>query len=170
MKEFTGEKDFIPFSYQGQYEDVEIGLYYNRFLYYDPEQGNYTQIDPIGLAGGNPTLYGYVNNTNFKIDPFGLDELYALIAKQDGWYDVMEWGKKNPVGQMFLKEGELWKIGTSKNASSRYTQKYLNSKGVEMKVLHSNVSNGTVKYHENMKIRGYEQWKGFLPPGNKCRH
>ena len=35
--EFTGEKDFIPFRYQGQYEDAEIGLYYNRFRYYDPE-------------------------------------------------------------------------------------------------------------------------------------
>ncbi|MFC9538996.1 RHS repeat domain-containing protein [Lysinibacillus sp. NPDC056959] len=31
VKEFVGEKDFIPFRYQGQYEDVEIGLYYNRF-------------------------------------------------------------------------------------------------------------------------------------------
>lgn len=39
-----------------------------------------------------------------------------------------------------------------------------------MKVLHTKVSNATVKYQENMKIRGYEQWKGFLPPGNKCRH
>ncbi|WP_354472243.1 RHS repeat-associated core domain-containing protein [Lysinibacillus parviboronicapiens] len=72
VKEFTGEQDFIPFRYQGQYEDVEIGLYYNRFRYYDPEQGNYTQIDPIGLAGGNPTLYGYVNNPNIFIDPMGL--------------------------------------------------------------------------------------------------
>lgn len=80
-------------------------MYYNRFRYYDPEQGNYTQIDPIGLAGGNPTLYAYVNNPNVKIDPFGLDDLYALIAMQDGWYDVMEWGKKNPVGQMYLKQG-----------------------------------------------------------------
>ncbi len=42
VNEFTGEKDFIPFRYQGQYEDVEIGLYYNRFRYYDLEQGNYT--------------------------------------------------------------------------------------------------------------------------------
>ncbi|MFJ7405404.1 MULTISPECIES: RHS repeat domain-containing protein [unclassified Lysinibacillus] len=57
VNEFTGEKDFIPFRYQGQYEDIEIGLYYNRFRYYDPEQGNYTQVDPIGLAGGNPTLF-----------------------------------------------------------------------------------------------------------------
>ncbi len=72
VKEFTGEKDFIPFRYQGQYEDVEIGLYYNRFRYYDPVQGNYTQIDPIGLAGGNPTLYGYVRDTNNNIDKFGL--------------------------------------------------------------------------------------------------
>ncbi|WP_157492967.1 MULTISPECIES: RHS repeat domain-containing protein [Lysinibacillus] len=72
VKEVTGEKDFIPFRYQGQYEDVEIGLYYNRFRYYDPEQGNYTQIDPIGLAGGNPTLYGYVSDTNAINDPFGL--------------------------------------------------------------------------------------------------
>ncbi|WP_201262223.1 RHS repeat domain-containing protein [Lysinibacillus mangiferihumi] len=31
VKEFTGEKDFIPFRYQGQYEDIEIGLYYNQF-------------------------------------------------------------------------------------------------------------------------------------------
>jgi len=72
VKECTGEKDFIPFRYQGQYEDVEIGLYYNRFRYYDPEQGNYTQVDPIGLAGGNPTLYGYVSNPNLQLDPLGL--------------------------------------------------------------------------------------------------
>ena len=26
---------FIPFKYQGQYEDAETGLYYNRFRYYD---------------------------------------------------------------------------------------------------------------------------------------
>uniref|UniRef100_UPI000A72CA2C RHS repeat-associated core domain-containing protein n=3 Tax=Lysinibacillus TaxID=400634 RepID=UPI000A72CA2C len=42
------------------------------FRYYDPEQGNYTQVDPIGLAGGNPTLYGYVGDTNVIIDPLGL--------------------------------------------------------------------------------------------------
>ncbi|WP_329800114.1 RHS repeat domain-containing protein [Lysinibacillus sphaericus] len=68
VKEFTGEKHFIPFRYQGQYEDIEIGLYYNRFRYYDPEQGNYTQVDPIGLADGNPTLYGYVRDTNNNIE------------------------------------------------------------------------------------------------------
>ena len=34
-----GEKNFIPFRFQGQYEDEEIGLYYNRFRYYDPQLG-----------------------------------------------------------------------------------------------------------------------------------
>ena len=69
----VGEKNFIPFRFQGQYEDEETGLYYNRFRYYDPELGQYTQQDPIGLAGGNPTLYGYVYNTLGEVDPFGLD-------------------------------------------------------------------------------------------------
>ena len=34
--------------------------------------GQYTQQDPIGLAGGNTTLYGYVHNPNWWIDPLGL--------------------------------------------------------------------------------------------------
>ncbi|WP_025004880.1 RHS repeat domain-containing protein [Porphyromonas macacae] len=36
-----------PFRYQGQYEDEETGLYYNRFRYYSPDTGNYISQDPI---------------------------------------------------------------------------------------------------------------------------
>lgn len=61
-----------PFRYQGQYQDAETGLYYNRFRYYDPEVGSYISKDPIGLAGGNPTLYGYVKDTNGWLDRLGL--------------------------------------------------------------------------------------------------
>jgi len=66
---------FVPFRYQGQYADEELDgeLYYNRHRYYDPQLGQYITQDPIGLAGGNPTLYGYVGDTNTWIDPFGLD-------------------------------------------------------------------------------------------------
>jgi len=70
VKEFTGEKDFIPFRYQGQYHDLSSGLYCNRFRYYDPDIGMYTQQNPIGLAGGNPTLYGHMANPNISIDSF----------------------------------------------------------------------------------------------------
>jgi len=66
-------KESCPFRFAGQYEDEESGLYYNRFRYYMPEEGVYSQRDPIGLAGGNPTVYGYVWNTLSELDPFGLD-------------------------------------------------------------------------------------------------
>ncbi|NAT60485.1 type IV secretion protein Rhs, partial [Pseudomonas syringae pv. actinidifoliorum] len=38
--------------FQGQYFDVETGLHYNTFRYYDPEIGRFTTQDPIGLLGG----------------------------------------------------------------------------------------------------------------------
>lgn len=79
----VGEKTFIPFRFQGQYEDEEIGLYYNRFRYYAPETGQYTQQDPIGLAGGNPTLYGYVGNTIGEVDPFGLFNIVDFTGHPD---------------------------------------------------------------------------------------
>ena len=71
--ELRGERNFIPFRFQGLYEDGETGLYYNRFRHYSPKMGNYISQDPIGLAGGNPTLYGYVSDANSWIDIFGLD-------------------------------------------------------------------------------------------------
>ena len=73
VAECHGDRTLVPFRYQGQYEDEETGLYYNRFRYYDPNTGNYLNQDPIGLAGGNPTLYGYVFDPNTQIDPLGLD-------------------------------------------------------------------------------------------------
>ena len=81
----TGEKKFVPFRFQGQYEDEETGLYYNRFRYYSPEDGCYTQQDPIGLAGGNPTIYGYVFDTLCELDPFGLDRMPSWMPTRQGW-------------------------------------------------------------------------------------
>ena len=68
----NNNSSFIPFKYQGQYEDVETGLYYNRFRYYEPNIGTYISQDPIGLVGGNPTLYAYVGSPNNWYDIFGL--------------------------------------------------------------------------------------------------
>lgn len=62
VMECRGDRSLVPFRYQGQYEDAETGLYYNRFRYYSPEMGMYISSDLIGLAGNNPTLYGYVGD------------------------------------------------------------------------------------------------------------
>ena len=67
----AGDSSFIPFLYQGQYYDEEIGLAYNRFRYYSPESGTYISQDPIRLAGGL-AFYGYVMDCNGWIDPWGL--------------------------------------------------------------------------------------------------
>jgi RHS repeat-associated protein len=63
-----------PLRFQGQYDDGETGLFYNRFRYYDAAAGLYISADPIGLDGGL-RLFGYVPNTTGWIDPFGLARL-----------------------------------------------------------------------------------------------
>ena len=72
LRNLRGDREFIPFRQLGQYEDAQTGLYYNRFRYYDPNIGNYISQAPIGQAGNNPTLYGYVYDVNTEIDIFGL--------------------------------------------------------------------------------------------------
>jgi RHS repeat-associated protein len=57
--------------YPGQYEDSEIGIHYNRFRYYDPSSGQYTQQDPIGLMGGEQ-LSQYVADPVKWVDVLGL--------------------------------------------------------------------------------------------------
>jgi RHS repeat-associated protein len=57
--------------FQGQYEDHEVRLYYNRFRYYAPDLGRYITQDPIGFAGGINS-YTYVPNPITWIDPLGL--------------------------------------------------------------------------------------------------
>ena len=66
-----GELTDQSIRFQGQWHDVETGLHYNRFRYYDPEVGRFIHQDPIGLLGGF-NLYQYAPNPLGWIDPFGL--------------------------------------------------------------------------------------------------
>ncbi|WP_413470026.1 RHS repeat domain-containing protein, partial [Pseudomonas syringae] len=69
--------------FQGQYFDVETGLHYNTFRYYDPEIGRFITQDPIGLSGGD-NLYQYAPNPNGWVDPFGLCKSSSGGAKGTG--------------------------------------------------------------------------------------
>jgi len=75
-----GNRARNPIRFQGQYEDEEVGLYYNRFRYYDPLSGQYTQQDPIGLNGGTSLLSQFVNDPVQWIDPLGLSPLDGFDA------------------------------------------------------------------------------------------
>jgi RHS repeat-associated protein len=60
-------------AYTGQVQDGETGLYYCNARYYDPAQGRFLSVDPMGFAAGDTNLYRYVGNDAIgKTDPSGL--------------------------------------------------------------------------------------------------
>jgi RHS repeat-associated protein len=77
----TGSSWHCPFRWPGQYEDEETGLYYNRFRYYDPESGQYTSQDPIGLLGG-AMLTAYVTDPLIGTDLLGLSSDFDSLMNE----------------------------------------------------------------------------------------
>ena len=63
----------IPFGFAGGLHDKDTNLIRFGYRDFDPETGRWTARDPIGFAGGDTNLYGYVASdpVNF-VDPTGL--------------------------------------------------------------------------------------------------
>ena len=76
-----------PFRYQGQYEDSETGLYYNRFRYYDPSTGAYISQDPIGLAGKQDKKISKMNNRIVYRDA---ENKYYAFDTQHGRFEYLD--------------------------------------------------------------------------------
>jgi RHS repeat-associated protein len=81
---------FQPFGFAGGLYDRDTGLVRFGARDYDAETGRWTVKDPIGFAGGDSNLYGYVVNDPINwIDPLGLEPSYIErvisgdIAKQN---------------------------------------------------------------------------------------
>jgi RHS repeat-associated protein len=64
---------FLPFGFAGGLYDRDTGLVRFGTRDYDPEIGRWTVKDPIGFAGGDTNLYGYVVN-----DPVGFADHSGL--------------------------------------------------------------------------------------------
>ena len=94
-----------PFRYQGQYEDAETGLYYNRFRYYDPNAGSYISQDPIGLVGGNPTLYAYIKDVNKHNDILGLNPTITVLGHYPEYIDLA----KKTNARVFSLPDNVWR-------------------------------------------------------------
>jgi RHS repeat-associated protein len=70
----------VPFGFAGGLSDRDTGLVRFGYRDYDPNTGRWTAKDPIGFAGGDTDLYGYVANDPVNwIDP---DGLYKFLIKQ----------------------------------------------------------------------------------------
>jgi RHS repeat-associated protein len=69
-----------PFAYEGQYEDEETGLHYNRYRYYDPDTGRFLSPDPAGIEDGSRNLYAYGRNPIGWVDPAGLQHQLCVEA------------------------------------------------------------------------------------------
>ena len=75
---------FVSYGFTGREWDQEIGLYFYRARYYDPEVGRFVGKDPIGFAGGDVNLYRYANANPVNLtDPMGLYSDCELLEDQE---------------------------------------------------------------------------------------
>jgi hypothetical protein len=98
-----------------------------------------------------------------------LFEQYSLRAAKDGMYPLMKRGFKEPIGEIFLKEGEVWKFGQTTKGAARYSATWLEDTGLVFKAEVKTPSYKNVLQIERQRIVEYEQIFGKLPPGNKIR-
>lgn len=141
------------------------------------------------LAGVEPTPYGEILMgvaTTLAIAYYGpeltdklakeLDNLakkasgpqgvvYALVAKQDGEYNVYTSGYSLPTSTTSLKKGQIWKYGET-TSHERYDAAYLRSEGVDMVILKPG-NQVEIKMMEKLLIYGHFMTNGSLPAGNK---
>jgi len=87
----------FPSRYQftGREYDSSSGLQYSRARFYDPKLGRFISEDPIGFAGGDVNLYGYVyNNPQNLTDPSGnapiLPVVYVVFEVCSTGYDIYD--------------------------------------------------------------------------------
>ncbi|MCD8455096.1 hypothetical protein LNJ08_11915 [Tenacibaculum finnmarkense genomovar ulcerans] len=141
-----GDNSSCPFLFQGQYYDAEIELAYNRFRYYDPEDGRYISVDPIGLLSGEFAFYGYVTNPNAWVDVFGLvtHSVYALKRKGEVVYigitmrDPKKRKQEHKNGSKKVKKKDFDEMVVIAEVDS-----YRGSRDIEGSALHQAHENGT---------------------------
>ncbi|MDD3145057.1 MAG: hypothetical protein PHV23_03005 [Candidatus Gracilibacteria bacterium] len=92
--------------YTGREYDSEIGLYYNRARYYNPELGRFISRDPIDIYD-DVNLYGYVKNNSVNAkDPTGLKSK-SFIAENEGnaWFFESQNGIHTGHAAMYFING-----------------------------------------------------------------
>ncbi|HRI06473.1 MAG TPA: RHS repeat-associated core domain-containing protein, partial [Nannocystaceae bacterium] len=157
-----------PIRFQGQYEDPETGLYYNRFRYYDPTTALYLTPDPIGLLGGlQPTAY--VHNPNTWFDPLGLHLNTNSATGNFGVYEILVNGSLYKYGKTDLnRTTKTTGLPTRLHQQDRQLKKIYGEDNVISQVIKEDLpSTKDAKAFETMKLQEYFDTTGHVPEGNK---
>ena len=93
----------IPIGFAGAFGVLREpnGLYYMNARFYDPAIGRFLSEDPLGLGGGDLTLYSYAgNNPVVFVDPSGLCRTSGLspltsYRKEIAGLSAGAWGTSN---------------------------------------------------------------------------
>jgi uncharacterized protein RhaS with RHS repeats len=90
--------------------EVETGLCYNTFRYYDPDIGRFISEDPIGLLGGT-NLYEFAPNTDAWVDPWGWKSKDGYHGKKPGYENPGHHDTKGGKGKIpFRGRGDATSI------------------------------------------------------------
>jgi len=115
--------EICPFRFQGQYFDVETGIVYNRYRYFDAGTSSFLSVDPIGLAGG-VNLYGNGENVWGWGDGVGLSCNKSNVT-EEGTTRVGRWMGKteheamvNSGNVIESKLGGVTSVTTPPNATA----------------------------------------------------
>ena len=104
-----------PLRFQGQYWDIETGLHYNRYRYYDPLVGRFIGKDPIAFLGGL-NFYTYGPNPIGFIDPLGLVEKPPAQGSESNPFATSRGARRQSMREIQLPTSQQ-PISQSRNQS-----------------------------------------------------
>jgi RHS repeat-associated protein len=149
-------RSHIDFKYQGQYEDSETGLYYNRFRYYSPESGTYISQDPIRLEGGMPNMYSYVVNLNSLTDPLGL---MAIVTIPIAGATPEPGGRQTGINRAWGQERDLVNRGGGTRAWTPSERAIIQDPGPTSRIASRMSRAGYTGHHIN-NAASFPNWTG----------
>ena len=141
-----GEAQINPIRFQGQYEDLETGFFYNNSRYFDPFSSSYISQDQIGLVGGL-NLYELGFNTNAWIDPLGFA---ALNDSGYSVYALYHKGGQNPYYIGITRQNVDARISQHGKIVGNYTSARFNPRSDTYRVYRTNLL--------HKEARGWEQY------------